>query len=57
MTSTELYQAFLESFPAYEPMVLHHIKVDENRMKIITKQQKAFIFTISDGVIRLQTIK
>ena len=57
MTSADLYQAFLEAFPAYEPMVLNHIKVDEDRMKIITKQQKAFLFIINDGEIRLQTIK
>ena len=57
MTSSELYQAFLEAFPSYEPMVLYHIKIDDNRMKIITKQQKAFIFMIDNGEIHLQTIK
>ena len=57
MNSEELYKEFLKNFPAYEPMVKYHIKLDDNRMKIITKHHKSFIFEIHDGEIRLESSK
>lgn len=57
MNSEELYKEFLKNFPSYEPMVLHHIRLDDHSIKIITKQNKAFIFRTNNGEIQLETVK
>ena len=57
MNAEELYKEFLRNFPDFEPMVKYHIMLDDNRLKIITKQHKSFIFEYRDGDIRLETVK
>ena len=57
VTLRELYQEFLNKFPAYEAMVRTVHLIDGNTIQITTKQNKSFIFRKTENSFELKAVK